>query len=64
MITFEITPEDGTPTHTYTVTVTRAPNTPPTFDDGQIATRGVVENTAAGAFIAPRWRPPTPTSTP
>ena len=51
VLTFEITPEDGTPTHTYTVTVTRAPNTPPTFADGQITMRGVVENTAAGVFI-------------
>ena len=48
VITIEVTPADGTPTHTYTVTVTRAPNTPPTFDEGAAATRGVVENTAHG----------------
>ncbi len=51
VITIEITPNDGTPMHTYTVTVTRAPNTPPTFDEGAAATRGVDENTTAGQNI-------------
>ena len=51
VITIEITPADLTPTHTYTVTVTRAPNTPPTFSDGLTTTRGVDENTAAGVDI-------------
>ena len=47
VITIEITPADDTPTHTYTVTVTRAANAPPAFDDGATASRGVAENTAA-----------------
>ena len=51
VITIEITPADGTPTHTYTVTVTRAPNTPPAFDEGASTPRGVDENTAAGRDI-------------
>ena len=51
VITIEITPADGTLTHTYTVTVTRAPNTPPAFDEGATTTRGVDENTATGEDI-------------
>ena len=51
VLTIEITPDDDTPTHTYTVTVTRAPNTPPTFDEGLTTTRGVAENTATGLDI-------------
>ena len=51
VITLEITPDDDTPTHTYTVTVTRAPNTPPTFTDGLTTTRGVEENTATDVDI-------------
>ena len=51
MITIDVTPEDGTPTHTYTVTVARAPNTPPAFKDGATTTRGVDENTVAGQDI-------------
>ena len=51
VITITVTPEDGTPTHTYTVTVTRAPNTLPTFDEGLTTTRGVDENTTAGQDI-------------
>ena len=51
VITIEITPDDGTPMHTYTVTVTRAPNTLPTFDEGPTTTRGVAENTATGLDI-------------
>ena len=48
VITLEITPDDKTPTHTYTVTVTRAPNAPPAFAEGPTTTRGVAENTATG----------------
>ncbi len=51
VITLEITPMDSTPTHTYTVTVTRAPNTPPAFNEGMTTTRGVAENTATGENI-------------
>ena len=51
VITITVTPEDGTPTHTYTVTVARAPNTPPTFNEGPTTTRGVDENTTAGQDI-------------
>ena len=51
VITIEITPDDGTPTHTYTVTVTRARNTPPAFDEGATTTRGADENTPAGMDI-------------
>ena len=47
-ITVEVTTTDGTPTPPpYTVTVTRAPNAPPTFSDGTTTTRGVEENTPA-----------------
>ena len=51
VITIEVTPADGTPTHTYTVTVTRAPNTPPAFNEGLTTTRGVDENTPADTNI-------------
>ena len=51
VITIEITPADDTLTNTYTVTVMRAPNTPPAFRDGATTTRGVEENTAAGMDI-------------
>ena len=52
VITISVTTMDDTPSpHTYTVTVTRAPNTPPTFSDGLTTTRGVDENTAAGVDI-------------
>ena len=47
LITIVVTSEDGTITpHTYRVTVTRPPNTPPAFDEGAPATLGVDENTA------------------
>ena len=52
VITIEVTPNGRHPyDHTYTVTVTRAPNTPPAFDEGATTTRGVDENTAAGQDI-------------
>ena len=51
VLTIEVTPADDTPTHTSTVTVTRAPNTPPAFDESPAATRGVAENTVAGVNI-------------
>ena len=52
VITLEVTrADDPLTTHTYTVTVTRAPNTQPTFDEGAAATRGVDENTFAGRDI-------------
>ena len=51
VITIEVTPADGTPTHTYTVTVTRAPNTPSAFKDGPTKTLGVDENTPADTNI-------------
>ena len=52
LITIEVTASDGsTAPHTYRVTVTRAHNTPPVFDEGRAATRGVDENTAAGQPI-------------
>ena len=51
VISIEITPADNTPTHTYTVTVTRAPNTAPAFDEGETTTRGVDENTVADMDI-------------
>ena len=51
VITIEVTPADDTPTHTYTVTVTRAPNTAPAFDEGETTTRGVDENTVADEDI-------------
>ncbi len=48
-ITITVTTSDGSPSpHIYTVTVTRAPNGLPAFDDGPTATRGVDENTATG----------------
>ena len=50
-ITIAVTPADATLLHTYTVTVTRAPNAPPAFGEGPTTTRGVVENTAAGENI-------------
>ena len=52
VITIEVTrADDPLTTHIYTVDVTRAPNTPPTFDDGRTTTRGVDENTFAGRDI-------------
>ena len=52
VITLEITPADGTPgPHTYTVTVMRARNAPPAFDEGPTTTRGVLENTEASEYI-------------
>ena len=48
LITIVVTATDGTTApHTYRVTVTRAANTPPVFDEGRAATRGVDENTVA-----------------
>ena len=48
LITIVVTASDGsTAPHTYRVTVTRAPNTPPVFDEGAAATRGVDENIVA-----------------
>ena len=52
VIAIEVTrPDDPLTPHTYSVTVTRPPNTPPVFDEGAAATRGVDENTAAGQNI-------------
>ena len=52
VIAIEVTrPDDPLTPHTYSVTVTRAPNTPPVFGEGAAATRGVDENTAAGQDI-------------
>ncbi len=52
LITIEVTTSDGSTTpHTYSVTVTRAPNTPPVFDEGAAATRGVDEGTFADQNI-------------
>ena len=52
VITIAVTASDGTTAPpTYSVTVTRAPNTPPVFDEGTTATRGVDENTAANQPI-------------
>ena len=51
VITLVISPDDNTPTHTYTVTVRRALNAPPAFDEGPTTTRGVLENTATGENI-------------
>ena len=52
VIAIEVTrPDDPLTPHTYSVTVTRAPNTPPVFDEGAAATRGAAENTAAGQDI-------------
>ena len=52
LFTIVVTSDDGTITpHTYRVTVTRPPNTPPAFDEGAAATRDVDENTGAGQPI-------------
>ena len=52
VLTLTATPAvDPLTPHTYTVTVTRHPNAPPAFGEGAVATRGVVENTAAGENI-------------
>ena len=52
VISIEVTRSDDPLTpHTYMVTVTRAPNAPPAFDEGPTTTRGVEENTAAGVDI-------------
>ena len=52
LIAIEVTASDGsTAPHTYSVTVTRAPNTPPVFDEGAAATRGVDEDTFADQNI-------------
>ena len=52
VITIEVTrPDDPLTPHIYTVTVTRQPNTPPAFDEGAAATRGVAENTGTGVDI-------------
>ena len=52
LITIVVTASDGsTAPHTYGVTVTRAHNTPPVFDEGRAATRGVDENTVANQPI-------------
>ena len=52
VITIVVTPKDSAPAlPTYTVTVTRALNAPPAFDEGPAATRGVTENTEAGENI-------------
>ena len=52
VIAIEVTrPDDPLTPHTYSVTVTRAPNTPPVFGEGAAATRGAAENTAAGQDI-------------
>ncbi len=52
VITIKVTRLDDPLTpHIYTVDVTRAPNTPPTFDEGAAATRGVDENTPADTNI-------------
>ena len=52
LIAIEVTASDGSTTpHTYSVTVTRAPNTPPVFDEGAAATRGVDEDTFADQNI-------------
>ena len=52
VITIAVTASDGTTApHTYVVTVTRAPNMPPVFDEGSTAARGVDENTAANQPI-------------
>ena len=51
VIAIQVTrPDDPLTPHTYTVTVTRAPNTPPAFE-GATTTRGMDENTAAGRDI-------------
>ena len=52
LIASVVTATDGTTTpHTYRVTVTRAHNTPPVFDEGAAATRGVDEGTGANQPI-------------
>ena len=52
LIAIVVTASDGsTAPHTYSVTVTRAPNTPPVFDEGRAATRGVDEDTFADQNI-------------
>ena len=52
LIAIVVTATDGsTAPHTYRVTVTRAHNTPPVFDEGRAATRGVDENTVANQPI-------------
>ena len=52
LIAIEVTTSDGsTAPHTYSVTVTRAPNTPPVFDEGRAATRGVDEDTVANQRV-------------
>ena len=52
LIAIEVTASDGsTAPHTYSVTVTRAPNTPPVFDEGRAATRGVDEDTFANQRV-------------
>ena len=52
VITIAVTASDGTTApHTYSVAVARAPNTPPVFDEGTTAARGVDENTAANQPI-------------
>ena len=52
VIVIEVTrPDDPLTPHTYSVTVTRAPNTPPVFGEGAAATRSAAENTAAGQDI-------------
>ena len=52
LIAIVVTATDGsTAPHTYRVTVTRAHNTPPVFEEGAAATRGVDEDTGAGQDI-------------
>ena len=52
LIAIVVTATDGTTTpYTYSVTVTRAPNTPPVFDEGRAATRGVDEDTVANQRV-------------
>ena len=52
VITIAVTASDGTTAPaTYSVTVTRAPNAPPVFDEGRAATRVVEENTVADLHI-------------
>ncbi len=50
-ITVVATHSDGTPTLTYAVAVSRALNTPPTFDDGSSTTRALPENSGAGVDV-------------
>ena len=52
VITIAVTAADGTTAPaTYSVTVTRAPNAPPVFDEDGAATRVVEENTVADLHI-------------